>query len=752
MAKLTLDDLANLNNQTSAVTTINDNNALIEAALEKTLSRDGTTPNQMQTTLDMNSNRVYNLPRATLSTEPVRYSEFLAAVTDGADAELDNIIANLPMVAIFESRQDVEAADVSDSYSTLITHGYLEAGDGGGATYLKVVSEPAHVGKVQSNDGAWWEISVLDELNLRCLGWVTDGVTDNWDILKDALEIIGAGKRVLIPAGGTGLIITTNSETPDSTITIAPAVGTILCGETYASNLTIRCEDSLEDASYNLFVITSNYTMENFEFVIEEIEGTTGPKRSLTVCLLAGVEGEVSRGCYIRRMHLDGGITELSPQVDSYGVTWSCQLFSAAFAEDFEDIWVVDCDIENWGYGWLKTNGSTSTQRHIRVINNRCRSFWRPAWSFNTPQGVIQDIVVAFNEFQDNFGAVDSSGADYWVGTAHGKDMKCVYNTARGVFQQFFHGEESCDRAIISFNTIVADSVNADGIKILPNNVSTSTFSAGTDTITVEGTYVHAHGVVIEGNSFKGPGKGVSTTGRAIHMVNSTPADDTGEPGEIPGVPADVGIAQAAVVESIIKGNVVSGFKYGIYAPNVNDGIKITDNYVHSCTTGIFRSVGSLDTLNNTIDSCTTGYETSTGGGCFGYTSFRGTITTWGTASGGKVSVKGWDYDIIDVDLPATTTTQIAFCPSGTSLQGKFLFDYNQNTTVHRQNYREVRWDDSFVTQDVEWLESGSGGVTINTPGVTQGSSSLRLAMHNTTGAAVNNGRLQIHFDGVHVL
>lgn len=60
MTKLTLADLANLNNPTSAVTSINANNALIEAALENTLSLDGTSPNAMNANLDMNNFIILN--------------------------------------------------------------------------------------------------------------------------------------------------------------------------------------------------------------------------------------------------------------------------------------------------------------------------------------------------------------------------------------------------------------------------------------------------------------------------------------------------------------------------------------------------------------------------------------------------------------------------------------------------------------------------------------------------------------------
>lgn len=87
MAKITLGDLANLSNENTAVSTINSNNALIETAIENTLSRDGTTPNSMNSNLDMNSNRITNLPAPTLSTDVVRKIDLDNAV-DILEAEI----------------------------------------------------------------------------------------------------------------------------------------------------------------------------------------------------------------------------------------------------------------------------------------------------------------------------------------------------------------------------------------------------------------------------------------------------------------------------------------------------------------------------------------------------------------------------------------------------------------------------------------------------------------------------------------
>lgn len=83
MAKLTLNDLVNFENQQSAASLINDNNAATEAALELTLTRTGTSPNSMEADLDMNSNRILNLPEALDSNEPIRLGDiddFLPAI------------------------------------------------------------------------------------------------------------------------------------------------------------------------------------------------------------------------------------------------------------------------------------------------------------------------------------------------------------------------------------------------------------------------------------------------------------------------------------------------------------------------------------------------------------------------------------------------------------------------------------------------------------------------------------------------
>lgn len=69
MAKLTLNDLTS---GYSAPTVVNSNNSLVEAAIENTLSRDGTGPNSMGADLDMGLNRILNLGAPVHQTDAVR--------------------------------------------------------------------------------------------------------------------------------------------------------------------------------------------------------------------------------------------------------------------------------------------------------------------------------------------------------------------------------------------------------------------------------------------------------------------------------------------------------------------------------------------------------------------------------------------------------------------------------------------------------------------------------------------------------
>ena len=72
MSKITLNNVGSLIDATTAQTIINNNNTVVQAAMDNTLSRDGTSPNQMAAPLDMNSQQIINLPAPSSVNSPAR--------------------------------------------------------------------------------------------------------------------------------------------------------------------------------------------------------------------------------------------------------------------------------------------------------------------------------------------------------------------------------------------------------------------------------------------------------------------------------------------------------------------------------------------------------------------------------------------------------------------------------------------------------------------------------------------------------
>lgn len=167
MAKLTLNDVTSGYASTTAV---NANNALVEVALENTLSRDGTGPNQMEADLDMNSNRILNLPAPTSSNEPARLIDVQESAVTGLPAQTGEAAKFLQTDGNVASWQVPDASEIS----------FLQSGTGAVARTLQ--------------DKAREVVSVKD------FGAVGDGTTDDTTAVQ-AFFTACKDKRGYIPAG-----------------------------------------------------------------------------------------------------------------------------------------------------------------------------------------------------------------------------------------------------------------------------------------------------------------------------------------------------------------------------------------------------------------------------------------------------------------------------------------------------------------------------------------------------------------------
>jgi len=167
MTKITLTDLANLQNETTAVNAINANNAALKIASDNTLSRDGTQPNTMGATLDMNSHQILNLPAPGDPTSPVRLKD----VTTG----ISTITA-----ATGSSGHTVPFLDGNNTYS----------------------GTEIHTGAAQFNADVYFK-SGRPWADVRAYGAKGDFVTDDTAAIQTAAAAIGAlgGGILYVPPG-----------------------------------------------------------------------------------------------------------------------------------------------------------------------------------------------------------------------------------------------------------------------------------------------------------------------------------------------------------------------------------------------------------------------------------------------------------------------------------------------------------------------------------------------------------------------
>jgi len=142
MAKLSLTDLAA---GYALISVYNANNALIEAAIENTVSRDGTTPNTMSGDLDMNGQAINNLADAVANQSPVTLQQLsdasvVSAVTtallstlvdaggyytsgnvEGALAELAAVTnpSGASIIGIWDTAGNMAATNVEDALAEI---------------------------------------------------------------------------------------------------------------------------------------------------------------------------------------------------------------------------------------------------------------------------------------------------------------------------------------------------------------------------------------------------------------------------------------------------------------------------------------------------------------------------------------------------------------------------------------------------------------------------------------------------------
>lgn len=119
-----VDPLSDVASTYAAISALNSNFEKIEEAFDNTLSRDGSSPNQMEADLDMNHRRIKNLPAPSNGSDPVRLSDIAEFVE--ADDGLSDLLQTTGGAGLVNEAEGGSVQDFIDT-SRLITTSLADA-------------------------------------------------------------------------------------------------------------------------------------------------------------------------------------------------------------------------------------------------------------------------------------------------------------------------------------------------------------------------------------------------------------------------------------------------------------------------------------------------------------------------------------------------------------------------------------------------------------------------------------------------
>lgn len=211
--KVVLSPVSSFVNDTTAVSTVNNNMVAITTAMDNTLSRDGTSPNMMNATLDMNSNQIINLPPPSTVNSPARLIDVVGnpTIVIPGTGTSGHVVPFLDGNNTF-SGTNTFTQDITFPMSAKTIKGNSTSGTAN-ATDLTGDAVEGLLLFTQTGTGATQrtlDSKIKDTVSILDFGADPTGAVDATTAIQNAVNAVTTGGTVLVPGSGynmTGTVV-----------------------------------------------------------------------------------------------------------------------------------------------------------------------------------------------------------------------------------------------------------------------------------------------------------------------------------------------------------------------------------------------------------------------------------------------------------------------------------------------------------------------------------------------------------------
>jgi len=505
MAKLTLTDIQG---QYASTTELNNNFALIETAIENTVSRDGTTPNTMSTDLDMNSNRISNLVDGTLPQHAATYNQVVTAQVESiTDPNITRLASKAAAVALtLTSADDGKKMFITSDDGGEFTIRYdatAPYADNGGSycgTEFIPTGGDGTIGFVRDHSGG-----VLVEW----FGAVADGSTDNTTAIHNARD---GGNDVLVFTDGVYAHTGLSANVANQKFDFINGASLFLINNSNTTSISVTANN----------VIINNPTIDG-----NKVNQTGGNGISITNvddCRVLNATATDVKNYGIYGDRSDGLKIKDCTVIDSDNIGIFVEV---TVNQDIIDLEVTGCYVDrsslgvSIGEGGLKVRAATGFDLPRSNVSNN---------TVIMPVSPTDTAAICIEVWQSENGVISNNrtyNGYMGISAATVSATAISNNTCYGASTYGIELAVSCSDSVVSSNTINGGGVTTNGIILstTPTNniISDNSVSNLKTTGTIRGIKCQ-DGV---GHSFSGNNINISS-GYAYEMANCTEFSITG--------------------------------------------------------------------------------------------------------------------------------------------------------------------------------------------------------------------------------